>query len=387
MRLNKFYLPQLDGLRFIAFLMVFFDHTSPPEVGGLFWILYKLRNSGFLNFGVDLFFVLSSFLITKLLIVEFKTLGKISIKDFLIRRSLRIYPLYYFSLFLCILVFPLFVNDPFSVFKFGTEEYKNMLSNNLLPHLFFYANNTTRYVGSINPYFAHLWTISIEEQFYLVWPFILYFFLKKNSPHKTFLFLIFLIGFVFSMRFYHTVFLLSPHPVVAMGTVTRLDGFIVGALVALKTESKFKKIKIPFQFGFGVLVLSSYFLFPDPFKNITFSNIYLYFILSLGFGIILDYFVINDGSRINQLLGSKLITYLGKISFGLYIFHLPLYTWLPKIFEFFNFKFEDQVSLYLMETGLHFCITLILAMLSYKYLEKPFLKIKHRFTKVFTRPV
>lgn len=153
---NKFYFPALDGFRFIAFLMVFIDHSIPPITIAGNSILYKFHHSGFLNFGVDLFFVLSAFLITKLLMIEHSIFGNFSIKDFLIRRALRIYPLYFFTLFICIIVLPIFLNHS-SVVKFGTDLYFNdIINKNLIPHLFFFANNTLRYSGGINPYFVHL---------------------------------------------------------------------------------------------------------------------------------------------------------------------------------------------------------------------------------------
>lgn len=189
------------------------------------------------------------------------------------------------------------------------------------------------------------------------------------------------------MRYYYTVLLQVAHPVVYMGTSTRLDGFIIGALVALKSESKFKSFKIPFQLLIGVLVLCLYFLFPNPLNQVSASNIFVYFFIALGFGIILDCVCTSRSGWLNKILENPILCYFGKISYGLYIFHLPVFIFLPQILKILNAEPDQTYQQYFLQVFLHFIITLLLSITSYFLLEKPFLKLKKHFSKLITRPI
>lgn len=192
---------------------------------------------------------------------------------------------------------------------------------------------------------------------------------------------------MFVMRYYHTVLLQVTHPMVYMGTSTHLDGFIIGAFVALKSESRFKSYKIPFQLLIGILVLCLYFLFPNPLTQVSVSNIFIYFFIAFGFGIILDSVLISRSGRLNKILENPILRYLGKISYGLYIFHLPVFIFLPQVLKILNIEPDKTYQQYFLQVFLHFIITLFLSITSYSLLEKPFLKLKNRFSKLITRPI
>src|ERR1700722_5960803 len=164
---RRFYRPELDGLRFYAFLGVFVCHTVPNEAK--FYsdlhlpmprLLAAVVRSG--AAGVDLFFVLSAFLITSLLLRERQETGKISLRLFYIRRILRIWPLYFLVVALGIVFAHTMAN-----FWYYTQ---NLPWYYVAGYLLFVSNWVYAVFGAPQSICAPLWTVSIEEQFYLIWP-------------------------------------------------------------------------------------------------------------------------------------------------------------------------------------------------------------------------
>lgn len=158
---KKVYFPNLDGLRFYAFLAVFFAHSFWTESD------YISQNRGFALMkdiaykgvsGVNFFFVLSGFLITYLLLAEKANTGRIAIGAFYMRRILRIWPLYYF------VVLVGFVIIPFVQGKLGQATSER---GNILYYLAFIGNFDVKPTSAV---LGILWSIAVEEQFYLVWP-------------------------------------------------------------------------------------------------------------------------------------------------------------------------------------------------------------------------
>ncbi|MBV8729460.1 MAG: acyltransferase [Acidobacteriia bacterium] len=145
----RFYRPELDGLRFFAFFCVLLRHGAPiPTFAGPL-----IQQCG--SFGLSLFFFLSAFLITELLIRERENTGTVHLKAFYIRRILRIWPLYYVAVALAVIVGRIWP-DPFWIGKFR-----------LFSMLFFFMNWVPQIMyGPFTP----LWSISVEEQFYAIWP-------------------------------------------------------------------------------------------------------------------------------------------------------------------------------------------------------------------------
>ena len=159
---RRFYQPELDGLRFYAFLGVFALHTLPSEKGfysrlhlPIPWLWAAFAKSG--GAGVDLFFALSAFLITSLLLKERQETGRISLRRFYVRRILRIWPLYFLMIALGIVL-------------------SHSIADQDLPwyyvagYLLFVGNWVHAIFGAPNSVCSPLWTVSIEEQFYLIWP-------------------------------------------------------------------------------------------------------------------------------------------------------------------------------------------------------------------------
>ncbi|MGG3309184.1 acyltransferase [Paenibacillus lautus] len=383
---SVFYLPQLDGLRFIAFLMIllvhapvfYFTTTSTELFNFNKMINDKLQVS--LNFGVDLFFCLSAFLITTLLIVEFEKKGTFSVGNFLLRRLLRLAPLYYLYVLFVFFVLPFLVNNPDVSPMVVSEQFSQNIKQWLLPSMLFSSNN----LGFSTHFIGHLWSISLEMQIYLTLPFILYYFLSKEVLDQKkkalglvkLLFLLLL--FTNSLKIIYILWGFN-HPVIYLKTLTRLDPFIIGSLIAIKYKY-FPEIKIPFQLLSAAILLCLNFVLPSPFAEPNLFIPIVYLVNALGFGLVLDYLVTRPQSFLSKFFSLRPMSYLGNLTYGLYIFHvLSLYI-TSKLFEHFELPIVDWF--WLLFIVMSFVITLLFSVVSYHFYENKFLRLKHRFSSV-----
>ncbi len=220
---NKAYFPALDGLRFAAFLLVFFHHVTfylkEDIYKNIFWIFF--RNNGWI--GVDVFFVLTGFLITTTLLTEREENNKFSIKNFWVKRILRIWPLYFLALFVGFFVAPF-------VFSLVFHVPFNLNDTQSLPwYVLFLGNWNVVWHGWGNlRSISQLWAISVDQQFYIILPLLLIF--AKKLKISVILDLS-IIGLVIILR-YILVVLGVGHPGIYTDTVARLDTFTIGILLA-----------------------------------------------------------------------------------------------------------------------------------------------------------
>lgn len=375
------YLPQLDAMRFFAFLAVFFLHILPGvEVAAhhgasrTFAIVASaVQDSG--EYGVGLFFLLSSYLITKLLLLEKQTTGDIHLKQFYLRRLLRIWPLYYLIVLIGLAVQPL------------NSQY-HLTSPRILSYLFFYVNWVTAFMGwAWNPIFP-LWTVSCEEQFYAFWPLMMKFLSERAAKILCF----FLIGFI-------VVAALTP-AVFVQGIKARhfISDFI--------------------YFPLGMLLASRDPIAPEPWRNgvvalsvlagaLLWVASTLLMITMGGGGVILSYalglacqvagtvVLFYAFRRSAAGLWPKGIVYLGKISYGLYVFHVLVIDLLAHPFDVVGLGVRTgaghtlaNILIYMgFRVPLCLAVTIGVSMLSYRYYESYFLRLKHRFEFVHTRSV
>lgn len=315
----KIYFPALDGLRFIAFLLVFLHHVtfylSPELANNFFWKYF--RNNGWV--GVDIFFVLTGFLITYLLLIERGNQQKFSLFNFLKRRIFRIFPLYYFSIFLYFFIAPWIYQNSSPRF------FTNINYDSLIWHLFFLGNWHISFhgYGDLRG-ISQLWAISLDFQFYLSWPIILLF--LKNFRASLITTLI-LISLAVSTRIYLKI-LGVDHPGIYVNTFARLDTFLFGALLGFTyfykpeiTEKLKKFITLPFQI-FYILFFITYLYFANS-NNIFYIRNGIVGYLITGFlSTLIILFLIKTNSYFTNILNSKILIYLGKLGFGLYIFHI-----------------------------------------------------------------
>lgn len=379
------YFPALDGLRFVAFLFVFLIHFfSRNKVGEItnpaVDILFKtFKYNGWV--GVDLFFVLSGFLITYLLLKEKNIYGSFSLKNFWIRRSLRIWPLYYLAVFAGFIIIP-FLSSQLLGYDYSKPIFKEQILNLMPAYLLFLGNWSPIFQGY--PEFLnvlHLWTISIEEQFYLIWPLIL---LTFKNFKRNLLICLGLILFSVVLRF---IFALNntPHPGIYMNTFLRMDTFVLGSLIAVIYLQKPKLLYSirPFFKSIPLTLITLLFFYFIHDLDLLYSK--SWFNLTFGYlaiGLWMVYFTIaalQENTFFNTFFSLKPLASLGKISYGLYIWHrVGTDIGVNSTKNFLPIPLQMLFSL---------IVIVIIGYASYHLFEIYFLKFKKKFTKVESKPI
>jgi peptidoglycan/LPS O-acetylase OafA/YrhL len=340
------YIPQLDSVRFLAFILIFIHHTNVAGVAAM----SGLQKMGWV--GVDIFLCLSAFLLTRLLLIEIQTRNQISLFKFYMRRMLRIWPLY-FAYLIFIITISFFVFKPEqNLFRFVT--------------LATFTDNIATAIHGYNPHTAtgHLWTISYEEQFYLVLPFIIMFASRlKKATSKAILISIIATGLLSRFLFIHAQ---ASHPAIWVLPVTHFESVIAGTLMAYY----YNRLKdIPTILLLAIFAVSLCGIIMTP--HVSTSNI-LFFISYTSAGLfsfsVVTLAINSELKWLQKLLFLKPICYLGKISYGLYIFHLLALLVVYHIRPTDNYYINNLL-------GLVFCI--VSAMMSYEIFEKRFLKLKN----------
>jgi peptidoglycan/LPS O-acetylase OafA/YrhL len=316
MKKTSFYHPELDILRFAAFFAVFVHHSLPTNreayshhfnsyISG---IIASAITAG--GLGVDLFFCLSSFLITKLLIIEYDQSGSIDIKSFYVRRILRIWPLYIFILILTIFLFPLILDN------------EGMSKIHILSFMLFFANWSCAFLGYPHSVAAPLWSVSIEEQFYLTWPILLKFINVKNIVNVSVLLLI-----IATVTRLYIVITGTKHPTTAIwcNTFARLDPIAAGAILAYY-HGKFKySLRLCSRIllliiGSSIPVIFIYFY--NKSTLIGYESLLFYPLVAFACSIILIAVIKENIHMSDQSSFRKLFVHLGRISYGLYVYHV-----------------------------------------------------------------
>ncbi len=366
-------IPGLDGLRGIAFLLVFLVHTDYLSFG---WT------------GVQLFFVLSGFLISGILVEMKRNLAD---KEFFVkfygRRALRIIPLYYFYL---LILDPLAAIIFYNVGMFGNR-IEGFL--NQIPYLLTFTYNfLTSDESSL--FTGHLWTLSAEEQFYILWP-LLIFFTPEKHLKKLFLGAI-LFAFLFRL-IVSIVHAITPLPFMTNGvaygiyalTFSHLDAFAMGALLSQQklphsTKQFFILAVILPSIGFaaqyiwtgniGLLQTFGYpFLMVDAYQYV-----WGYSLLNYWFAVTIDA-VAREG-LLNRLLNSRPLVRLGRISYGMYVYHSMV---IVLLYRLVGPAIQLPMPLAkIVLVPVQFAVVYSIASLSYRYIEKPFLDLKEKYFPV-----
>jgi peptidoglycan/LPS O-acetylase OafA/YrhL len=338
--------------------MVFVHHAPPVPLPGY--------ASDFGAVGVDLFLCISAYLITRLILFEHDQTGNFCLRSFFIRRALRIWPLYYaYATLACVFAVLLADLEPVKAGAWW------------LSHLSFSNNVMTAAQGySPVPAAAHLWTIALEEQAYLLMPLVLTAFLAGGASSRRAC--QFCIGAILVLVVARTGLVLSgtEHPFIWVLPL-RADAFLLGALAAVMTRHQEPK-RHQLMFWGGLLLLALV-LISLPLRGGAYQ-IMGYPLVAVGFTAIL-LSTVGCKSAAAGILGSAPARYLGKISYGIYVYHLAAILVVGRIAEGREWHAPWLVS------AVAFAFTLALAAASYRFLERPFLLLKDRYTRVASRPL
>ncbi len=385
---NKIFFPGLNGIRFLAASAAVVTHielakkmfgfgTGPSD-------LFKFNLLGWV--AVNCFFVLSGFLITYLLFAENGKTGTVGVRNFYIRRILRIWPLYYFLVMLGFLVFPnIAVLDVPVLSDQFLDGYgaKLMLFALLVPQL------ARPLYGDI-PHIGHLWSVGVEELFYLFWPLLMKYsknFMKTILATMILIIVgktaIFLFGhfFVRTESFSHIKFLVA---------VSRFECMTFGALGAYLVFTKHKvlaRLHNPLLLGACVaLVPILLFLAPSSFIHdealLGVNGVLINSVSSIIFMVIIANVSANPHSFLK--LENAVFNLLGKVSYGIYMYHVFIVVLVFKIVARFtiqvpgHFGIMSNIFIYIAT----FFFTIGLSHLSYQFFEKRFIEMKVRFSQI-----
>lgn len=369
---TKVYFHNLNALRFFAASMVIVTHMEKIKEINNLPNHYTNTNALFLlaKMGVNLFFALSGFLITSLLLIEQNKYGRISIKDFYMRRVLRIWPVYFLVIALAFFVLPHFAIFTIRGWNIPTG---NSFVVNLALFVFFLPNLQLLLFGPL-PYLVQTWSIGVEEQYYLFWPLLVN---RLGDATKLKRGIVWLIGCYVAIKLF----------LILAGSHFPNNRFLIGALTFFKNDFQIDCLLIGSYFAcvnylgeMKKLLLNKYTqLFCYILSigiivaNLTFKN-FVWEIEAVLFSIIILNLVNYKTSIIN--LDYKPLNYIGKISYGMYMYHFIVINMVIRLVS------TNSIVIYL----LGFACTIGIAAFSYELLEKNFLKIKERFAFVKTLP-
>lgn len=370
----KIYFKNLNAIRCIAAFLVIVHHIE--QFKDIFHLPNHWSNSvieSIGRLGVILFFVLSGFLISYLLFKEEEVTNTISIKDFYIRRILRIWPLYFLIIITSLFVLPNI--EFFTLEGFGKQVVWDNLFYKIILFIFFLPNLVLNLFGFI-PYASQTWSIGAEEQFYLVWPG-----LNKKIINKwSLLFgvIFFYILVKFSIQFFPSqikqvfkgFWLSTPIDCMAIGGIFALIIYDATPIVLLIRKILFSKI---IQFIALALTL---FLITINYHLPILDQYFHFEMYAVLFGILIANFAANQ-NRIFSM-ENKISNYLGKISYGMYMYHPIIIVFCIKIGIMFNII--DNFVLY----PIVFLLVVLLSSLSYEFYEKRFINKKARYSKIIS---
>lgn len=366
---NSLFFPNLNGIRFIAAFWVIVHHIEQfKEKFGydnqLFYTRF-IRLIGPLS--VFLFFVLSGFLITSLLLVEKERTNTINIRSFYMRRVLRIWPLYYLTVFLGLFVLP---EISYLNISGETELIKVDFTEKLLFYILILPNIVTGVFKHI-PYLSQNWSIGVEEQFYYFWPWVV----RQTKASKLLLVMIIFFCLFYIIRSLTVIYM----PEIGWWKYLsefikslRITCMILGAIGAYFTYFKLNSVFVQFIFHRGFQL----FLYLTLILMLSFG-VYLPGVNQEVYSLIFTLILINLAKNPASILSleNPVFNYLGKISYGMYMYHTIAVVIGVKISHSYN-------NSNFVSYPISYVLTILISMLSYEFFEKPFLRIKDKFTTV-----
>jgi len=366
-------IPELDGLRAIAigFMVLFhyfYLYGPQPLTAPWSYLLYPLNP---VWSRVSLMFVLSGFLVCSILLDH--RLAPNYFKVFYLRRIFRILPLYY----LIVIIY-------WVLAAWGAGTWSGWLFGQPLPiwaYLTFTQSLVNRYAGpfQFGYWFGPIWTLIIEQQFYLILPLLIRFIAPKG------LMVVSLIGIVGAVVFRIAVFFTQPDwwNINYLSLPARLDTLMLGVLVAIIFASETMRqrlVKVKWLLTIGLMGLLSGFvvftIYSPDLQSFAWQSIG-YTWIALIYSLLLLWVLTTTTGVIKKFLQHPLLTALGKISYGVYLFHFPIlglaYAWIFHASPHISTKAQAAVTLGAL------IVTIVLAAISWRFFEEPLVKIGHRF--------
>ncbi len=323
----------------------------------MFHYLYRfdLGKFPFGERGVQIFFVISGFLITAILMEQKDTVRSrlFLVKNFIIKRSLRIFPIYYILLSVWLVV---------SLLS-GVDWYKG----NAIYYFTYTSNMLVYYKGWQNMQFGPLWTLAIEEQFYLIWPCIILFLPKKK---EVWLMVLLVLGslafkFVFTDEKY------------ARLLISQIDMLGIGALIAymIKYEYTFI-INIVYTLRMPIIIITTTLLITFKYWAVfrEAGLVYNICMLALPSTLVIGCYL-GFKNFFGFFLNLRFVRYMGKISYGLYLYHMSILVVMDMLSKKITSIYFNNVVMFLISIGL----TILVAHLSYILIEKRFIRLKEKF--------
>ncbi len=346
------YIKNFDGLRGLAVLAVLVFHGS-----------YGYFMGGFL--GVDLFFIVSGYLITSLLFEEHQSTGRISFTKFYARRGLRLVP----ALLLGILV----ANILWPVTKMAPTNDQAIATLGAL----FYSTNFI--FDTITGNMSHLWSLSVEEHFYFVWPFVMAYFIVGVKPSARIRFLIVLlvavtifriVSFIYEGEWVYGIFWVGPYEF----TLCRVDCILLGALLYFYlSHRQFDHTAYNTHRDY-VWFITCLIVFIILGLTLSLYNPYWRsggFILTNFFCLAVVFLVIRNPDH--PIFSNKVLVWVGKRSYGIYIYHFPIFLAMEEL------RVAHSMRNFVLVSLLRWVVSIGFAALSYEFIEKPILHFKRRY--------
>ena len=365
---GKRYFPNLNGIRCIAALLVLFHHLEQAKHALNIPNIYEfsiIQHAG--RLGVGLFFVLSGFLISYLLLEERARFGNIDTKKFYLRRVFRIWPIYFVIVLSSLFIFP-----HLDLFHYpGTAEKMQQEYGERLLLLMLVLPNYAFVLYELPYWCAQAWSIGVEEQFYYLWPWLIKY--RKKRPQIFLLFITATILLLWAgLHFSEADWAKKQVMIYTFIGQFRIQTMALGGLCAwLVFHNKTKILSILFRKDLQVAV---YIVLMSMF----FSGVHFFGFLEV-YSVFFGFFILNLSCNPNSIISleNRVMSYLGKISYGLYIYHVAVIVFLINVMKVYFPSFQGvQYEIVIYIASLLGSIGV--ASLSFHYFEKPLLAFKDR---------
>ncbi len=361
------YIPQLDGLRGIAILLVIGYHYLPGSI---------ISQYGWS--GVDLFFVLSGFLITGRLFPFLH--DKKLLQKFYRNRFLRIAPLYFGFLLV-------FFGAWFMLTSRETQNGYPFYGDHWWGFLIFIQN--WMFIHDFPPaavHLNHLWSLATEEQFYLLFPLFILLVRVRSKLLIAAISLVVLIIICRSIYFYYQV-TNNEYELIYWNAFFRMDSFLAGCILYLLLDKKTdltasQKNHACMAWVVLMPLIALLIVYKTPGKNAAFFSTIGYTIVAITYACSLYLTLLRKNKLLDAIMSNQFLIYTGKISYGLYIFHWPVYLFgIPLLHRIFDTVHFTPSPFYFHLGNVIFCIlvTYLISHLSFRYYESGFLKWKAKF--------